>query len=173
MTEEIKEILNEMIDEINKEELLKEFQSLSSQVEQRLEMIENTERQLDRWRDQQLQKNRIFWDGQFSFFPFVDFFSSLKEYRRQVENYSSSRIRSLQYEYTNNQILVKRLKFAKYLSENLDRYSEELIDPSIVDYLSSEQFLEEYQCSLSNSHLNKQLFERLSCLDQFDLTCFE
>lgn len=72
--EEVKEILNEMIDEIDdqlkKENLLKEFQDLSSQVEQRLQFIENTERQLDRWRDRQLQKNRIFWDGQFFFLPF-------------------------------------------------------------------------------------------------------
>ena len=63
---EIEEVINEMIDQIendDKERLLKEFQFLSEQVEQRLELIENTERELDRWRDEQLQKNRIFWDG--------------------------------------------------------------------------------------------------------------
>ena len=63
---EIEELVGEMLDEIeanDKERLLKEFQLLSEEVEERLQLIENTERELDRWRDEQLHKNRIFWDG--------------------------------------------------------------------------------------------------------------
>jgi hypothetical protein len=37
--------------------------TLSEEVEERLEAIENSSRQLDQWRDEQLNKNRLFWDG--------------------------------------------------------------------------------------------------------------
>jgi hypothetical protein len=45
------------------QKVLKDLESLAHEVEQRLQAIENTERELDQWRDQQLQKNRDFWDG--------------------------------------------------------------------------------------------------------------
>jgi uncharacterized protein YlaI len=45
------------------EKVLKDLESLAHEVEERLQSIENTERELDQWRDQQLQKNRLFWDG--------------------------------------------------------------------------------------------------------------
>jgi len=45
------------------EKVLKDLENLAHEVEQRLQSIENTERELDQWRDQQLQKNRDFWDG--------------------------------------------------------------------------------------------------------------
>ena len=47
------------------EQVLQDLQCLAREVEQRLEAIENTERELDQWRDDQLQKNRDFWDGQY------------------------------------------------------------------------------------------------------------
>jgi hypothetical protein len=43
--------------------VLQDLESLAHEVEQRLQAIENTERELDQWRDIQLQKNRDFWDG--------------------------------------------------------------------------------------------------------------
>lgn len=46
-----------------REKVLEDLQNLANEVEQRLEAIENTERELDQWRDAQLQKNRYFWDG--------------------------------------------------------------------------------------------------------------
>lgn len=46
------------------EQVLEDLQCLAREVEERLEAIENTERELDQWRDDQLQKNRDFWDGQ-------------------------------------------------------------------------------------------------------------
>jgi hypothetical protein len=46
------------------EKVLADLQSLANEVEQRLEAIENTERELDQWRDAQLQENRHFWDGE-------------------------------------------------------------------------------------------------------------
>jgi len=70
------------------EKVLQDLESLAHEVEERLQAIENTERELDQWRDAQLQKNRDFWD----------------EYRRQVENFSACRIRTLQYEYTMRQL---------------------------------------------------------------------
>lgn len=45
------------------EKVLKDLESLAVEVEERLQAIENTERELDQWRDEQLQKNRDFWDG--------------------------------------------------------------------------------------------------------------
>jgi 5'(3')-deoxyribonucleotidase len=45
------------------QKVLKDLENLAHEVEQRLQSIENTERELDQWRDQQLQKNRDFWDG--------------------------------------------------------------------------------------------------------------
>ena len=45
------------------QKVLQDLESLAHEVEQRLQAIENTERELDQWRDAQLQKNRDFWDG--------------------------------------------------------------------------------------------------------------
>lgn len=47
------------------QKVLRDLESLAQEVEQRLQAIENTERELDQWRDQQLQKNRDFWDGMY------------------------------------------------------------------------------------------------------------
>jgi reverse gyrase len=49
------------------QKVLKDLESLAHEVEERLQAIENTERELDQWRDAQLQKNRDFWDGNFIF----------------------------------------------------------------------------------------------------------
>lgn len=45
------------------QKVLHDLEHLAHEVEQRLQAIENTERELDQWRDAQLQKNRDFWDG--------------------------------------------------------------------------------------------------------------
>jgi len=50
------------------QKVLKDLETLAHEVEERLQSIENTERELDQWRDQQLQKNRDFWDGNLAFF---------------------------------------------------------------------------------------------------------
>ncbi|CAF4647066.1 unnamed protein product, partial [Rotaria magnacalcarata] len=44
------------------QKVLQDLEHLAHEVEQRLQAIENTERELDQWRDTQLQKNRDFWD---------------------------------------------------------------------------------------------------------------
>lgn len=55
------------------QKVLKDLETLAHEVEQRLKAIENTERELDQWRDQQLQKNRDFWDGKLFCFYFLSF----------------------------------------------------------------------------------------------------
>jgi hypothetical protein len=52
------------------QKVLEDLESLAHEVEQRLQAIENTEKELDQWRDTQLQKNRDFWDGNIMHFPF-------------------------------------------------------------------------------------------------------
>ena len=62
------------------QKVLEDLESLAHEVEQRLQAIENTEKELDQWRDAQLQKNRDFWDGKILFstkqrgniYPFLD-----------------------------------------------------------------------------------------------------
>ncbi|CAF0828241.1 unnamed protein product [Didymodactylos carnosus] len=110
--------------------VLQDLEKLQQEVEERLSAIEKTERELDEWRDQQLQKNREFWD----------------EYRRQVENFSACRIRTLQYEYQmremKTQLLMKRLKRAKYIAEHIEQLRDELhieLEPSILELLCSEK----------------------------------
>ncbi|CAF1053236.1 unnamed protein product [Rotaria sordida] len=152
------------------QKVLQDLEHLAHEVEQRLQAIENTERELDQWRDAQLQKNRDFWD----------------EYRRQVENFSACRIRTLQYEYTMRQLktqrIMKRLKCAKYIAENIDQLREQLHDllqPSLIDLLSSDQFKTQFSLSLSTNDENEnstttfdhrrelyQQLEELSCLDK-------
>jgi hypothetical protein len=76
MEDEILDVMNYLIEEIennldkssskrdnDSEKVLNDLECLAHQVEERLQAIENTERELDQWRDQQLQKNRDFWDG--------------------------------------------------------------------------------------------------------------
>jgi hypothetical protein len=53
------------------QKVFKDLESLANEVEQRLQAIENTERELDQWRDQQLEKNRHFWDGKRFIFFFL------------------------------------------------------------------------------------------------------
>ena len=123
-----------------RERVLEDLQNLANEVEQRLEAIENTERELDQWRDAQLQKNRYFWD----------------EYRRQVENFSACRIRTLQYEYrlrqSKNDTMLRRLKCAKYLAEHLDQFSptlDQYFPPTFISLISSETFSNQFSSLLS------------------------
>ncbi|CAF3302299.1 unnamed protein product [Rotaria socialis] len=151
------------------QKVLQDLEHLAHEVEQRLQAIENTERELDQWRDAQLQKNRDFWD----------------EYRRQVENFSACRIRTLQYEYTMRQLktqrIMKRLKCAKYIAEHIDQLREqlhELLQPSLIDLLSSDTFKAQFSLFLSTNDDNEnsttidhrrelyQQLEQLSCLDK-------
>ena len=109
---------------------------------------------------------------------------SFEEYRRQVENYSSSRIRTLQYQYQikqmNNELILKRLKSAKYLSENFDKYGEQLIhfiDSSLIHFITSEHFLQQCQIFLSddqsnNFQLTDQQIQQLSPLDHIHILDF-
>lgn len=146
------------------EKVLKDLENLAVEVEERLQAIENTERELDQWRDEQLQKNRDFWD----------------EYRRQVENFSACRIRTLQYEYeikqNQTENILKRLRKAKYLSENLPKLSSNennLFSNGLMNLIQSEEFqlflLKNHEDSYSIE--DKQEFidyiQQLSCLDQF------
>jgi len=104
------------------------------------------------------------------------------EYRRQVENFSACRIRTLQYEYTMRQLktqrIMKRLKRAKYIGEHIDQLRDELthlLQPTIFDLISSEKFQKEFSLFLSTNDENstnderndflKQI-EQLSCLDK-------
>lgn len=111
------------------------------------------------------------------------------EYRRQVENFSACRIRTLQYEYTMRQLktqrIMKRLKCAKYIAENIDELREqlyELLQPSLIDLLSSDTFKTQFSLLLSTNDENEnsaatvttfdnrrelyQQLEELSCLDK-------
>ena len=70
-----------------------------------------------------------------SSFSFVYF----EEYRRQVENFSSSRLRTLEYDFTRreelHERLLRRLKCAQYLHEHLHLVDEQF--PSgLIDFLS-------------------------------------
>ena len=106
---------------------------------------------------------------------------SFEEYRRHVENYSSCRIRTLQYEYQlkemKNELIVKRLKCAKYLSENFDEHREELIemiDPWIIHLITSEDFLHQCERFFSNEQSNNfqltdEQIEQLSPLDHIHI----
>ncbi|CAF0885226.1 unnamed protein product [Adineta steineri] len=122
-------------------------------------------RKLDQWRDAQLQKNRDFWD----------------EYRRQVENFSACRIRTLQYEYTMRQLktqrIMKRLKRAKYIGEHIDKLRDELIhlfQPSFVDLILSEQFQHQFSLFLSTNDENSTSEQRKEFLEQIEqLSCLD
>jgi hypothetical protein len=108
----------------------------------------------------------------------------LLEYRRQVENFSSCRIRTLQYEYTMRQLksqqIMKRLKRAKYIAEHIDQLRDQcnqLLQPSLIHLLSSDKFQNQFSLFLSTNDENdnttnnddrKELLEQLehlSCLD--------
>lgn len=175
------------------QQVLQDLEHLAHEVEQRLQAIENTERELDQWRDAQLQKNRDFWDGIVN-----SYFSKhtikytlllmyfVLEYRRQVENFSACRIRTLQYEYTMRQLktqrIMKRLKRAKYIAENIEQLREQLYDliqPSLIDLLASDQFRSQFSTlssaddenenSITTSEDRRELLqqlEELSCLDK-------
>ena len=160
--------------------IFNDLQNLAEEVEQRLQAIENTERELDQWRDQQLQKNRDFWDGIFYlyFYLIFSFLFLIIEYRRQVENFSSSRIRNLQYSYRMKQMkseqILKRLKRAKYLYENFDKFDDQLNDfikPELIHLIYSEEFQlvlfnSDFNSSLSSTfHLPNEIFQQLQDLD--------
>ncbi|CAF0781013.1 unnamed protein product [Adineta ricciae] len=150
---------------LDAQKVLQDLESLALEVEQRLKAIENTERELDQWRDAQLQKNREFWD----------------EYRRQVENFSSCRIRTLQYEYTMRQLktdrIMKRLKRAKYIGEHINEFYDKLTDFFSSDFLqliSSEQFQNQFALFLSNNEENTSYEQRKEFLDQLEqLSCLD
>ncbi|UJR24227.1 hypothetical protein I4U23_027194 [Adineta vaga] len=148
---------------INAQKVLQDLESLAYEVEQRLKAIENTEKELDQWRDAQLQKNREFWD----------------EYRRQVENFSSCRIRTLQYEYTMRQLkterIRKRLKRAKYIGEHIYELSDQLnhlFPLSFINLISSEQFQNQFSLFLSNKEENSTNEQRKEFLDQLEQLAF-
>jgi len=86
------------------------------------------------------------------------------EYRRQVENFSACRIRTLQYEYTIRQLktqrIMKRLKRAKYLSENIDKYRNELIDQIENVNICSD-------CSIIDSSVKRQNRSERSKIDLY------
>ncbi|CAF1689001.1 unnamed protein product, partial [Adineta ricciae] len=150
---------------LDAQKVLQDLESLAFEVEQRLKAIENTERELDQWRDAQLQKNREFWD----------------EYRRQVENFSSCRIRTLQYEYTMRQLktdrIMKRLKRAKYIGEHIKEFYDKftnLFSSDFLQLISSEQFQNQFSLFLSNNEENTSYEQRKEFLDQLEqLSCLD
>jgi len=103
------------------------------------------------------------------------------EYRRQVENFSACRIRTLQYEYTMRQLktqrIMKRLKRAKYIGEHIDQLRDELthlLQPPVFDLISSEKFQKEFSLFLSTNEENSTNNQRNDFLEQIEqLACLD
>ncbi len=94
------------------------------------------------------------------------------EYRRQIENFSACRIRNLQYAYRikeiRNETILKRVKRAKYLYSNLDKFGDQLNDfikPELIYSKEFQLFLFNYDFNSSTIDLSNELFEQLSNFD--------
>lgn len=115
----------------------------------------------------------------------------LLEYRRQVENFSACRIRTLQYEYRlrqlKNDTILRRLKCAKYLAEHFDQFSsslEQFLTPKFISLISSETFSKQFSSLLSfitdpnqvatNTLVDEgqEILEQLEQFSYLDRLCF-